>query len=764
MGLFSGKTITSVASVAYNLAGDEAKRPNFLKTTVVSAITGGASSVSDYIFSSHLNGPAIKIRNFHNWATQTGYYDLIGTVNSQLSISGSVDVEVVKPFIPLVEGEFLDITSTEVGMADWMWWAEKHVLENRPDQFNTDWTAEITDAPYSITVTYVDESTSTFAPVDFFPGSLYLVCDYSEVDFEEVAPVPPATEPTITIIPYQRRYFMYRQDSGNPTLDALFDSGSSFGGFVPFVPIRIKNSFVSPTKYAPLYEPSKEALRASIGADFDDLVDSISDNENLGDIDFAYVVFGVSLNVEEKACRRYIYEFFEAMMENQANNGQVVWQTFYDQWMAAHASQVAWKEWSEAPSSGSFYSGSRPAAEPTRISYPTMPNNSIRIASSKKDYINFDFSIKWNTQYETTGTGLIKPDAKAGDIWIELEPIIELPKLETDTESSTGIVSFLTRTVETDKLVINWQETNNQWRKMHIFGLRHENRVYDGKAVVTTARKALNDSDETGFIIPLHDAIFKRTNLINATQMATANAFIVFNCYVQKKQKWYQTGAFQIFLVIIIIVVSIAFPPAGGAAGGTGILGANAAIGATLGLAGVAAIVVGALVNAIAAMIVARVLTAASVAVLGDKLGQIVGLVLTIVSMNMATNYQAGNGFVMDYNALTRADNLMRMTASGMNTYSNIIQADTLDIIQDTRLMMEEYNDKIQEVQDALNELIGSSGVDPVQVALADAVKYESPDVFLTRTLLTGSEIADMSLKMIEKFTSINLSLDLPQT
>ena len=73
MGLFSGKTITSVASVAYNLAGDEAKRPNFLKTTVASAITGNASSISENILSSHLGGPAIKIRNFDNWASNSGY-------------------------------------------------------------------------------------------------------------------------------------------------------------------------------------------------------------------------------------------------------------------------------------------------------------------------------------------------------------------------------------------------------------------------------------------------------------------------------------------------------------------------------------------------------------------------------------------------------------------------------------------------------------------------------------------------------------------
>jgi hypothetical protein len=762
MGLFSGKTITSVASVAYNLAGDEAKRPNFLKTTIASAITGSVPSIPDYLVNSHLGGPAMKIRSFHGWAQNTGYYDLIGTVNSSLSLGNTIDTAVLATFITPVEGEYVDITSTEIAVADWVWWAEQRVLETHPELFSTNWTAEISPAPYWITITYEDASTDAFQPVGFVPGSLYLIADYTEVDFEEVAPVPPETEPTIKTIPYQRRYFIYRRGAGNAVIDAMFSGGSNFGGFVPFIPIRIANKFVSTTNYPALYKPSKRALRKSIGASYDNLIDSIADNPNLGDIDYAYVMFGVSLNVQENACRHYIYEFFQAMMENQTENGQVIWQTFHDQWMAAHASQLAWKTWSETGSSGSYFFGSRPVTEPVKIPYPPMPSNAIQIASSKQNYINFNITINWNTQYETTGTGLIKPDAKAGDVWIELEPIIELPKLETDTDSSTGMLSWRTRKVETDKLVINWQETNNRWKKMHIFGLQHVNRIYAGKSVVTTARSALSDSDETGFIIPLHDAIFKRTNLISATQMATANAFIVFNCYVQKKTKWYQSGAFQILLVIIIIVVSIIAPPAGGAAGGAGVLGTNAAIGAAAGLTGMAAIVVGAIINAIAAMLIARIITEASVALLGDKMGQIVGLVASIVALNMVSSYQAGNGFTMDYNSLTRADNLMRLSMSGLSTYANVINADTMEIVQQTQEVVSEYNDKTKEIQQALRELTGTSGVDPALVSMAAAVRFESPETFLTRTLLTGSDISDLSIEMISKFTAINLDLDLP--
>ena len=65
MGLFSRKTIITVSSMAYNLAGDPESRANFLKATVLGNVLAnkdmGAGIVNGY-----LNGPGIKLRSFGN--------------------------------------------------------------------------------------------------------------------------------------------------------------------------------------------------------------------------------------------------------------------------------------------------------------------------------------------------------------------------------------------------------------------------------------------------------------------------------------------------------------------------------------------------------------------------------------------------------------------------------------------------------------------------------------------------------------------------
>ena len=68
-----------------------------------------------------------------------------------------------------------------------------------------------------------------------------------------------------------------------------------------------------------------------------------------------------------------------------------------------------------------------------------------------------------------------------------------------------------------------------------------------------SAKEALEDVEESGFIIPLHEGVYRAMGLKDSTQMATACSFMVFNCYQVVKKKWYQTGIFKIILVVILI-------------------------------------------------------------------------------------------------------------------------------------------------------------------------------------------------------------------
>lgn len=109
---------------------------------------------------------------------------------------------------------------------------------------------------------------------------------------------------------------IYQQGTGNAVLDAMFNTPLGNGDYYPFIPLRLNNTFVSSSYLPEQYALNKKAYKKAIGgrADYDKLIDNIKDNDSIGDIDYAYVVYAVSLNTKENASKKYVYKFFQALM------------------------------------------------------------------------------------------------------------------------------------------------------------------------------------------------------------------------------------------------------------------------------------------------------------------------------------------------------------------------------------------------------------------------------------------------------------------
>lgn len=86
------------------------------------------------------------------------------------------------------------------------------------------------------------------------------------------------------------------------------------------------------------------------------------------------------------------------------------------------------------------------------------------------------------------------------------------------------------------------------------------------------------------------------------------------------------------------------------------------------------------------------------------------------------------------------------------------------DMYEDREAFMESYMDDLNEIEELTRDNLGSNtGLSPIMVT--DAFRnsiYESSDVFLTRTLMTGSEVADLSTGMIDRFVDATLALKGP--
>ena len=118
-----------------------------------------------------------------------------------------------------------------------------------------------------------------------------------------------------------------------------------------------------------------------------------------------------------------------------------------------------------------------------------------------------------------------------------------------------------------------------------------------------------------------------------------------------------------------------------------------------------------------------------------------------------------GQGFSFDI--FLRADNLLKLTNATINAYSLHTQAKTQDIYGQMRDLDEQYKKQKREIDALMYELTGfSSGFDPTILTEVLKNASESRDAFNQRTLMTGSDIAELTQQMIGSFANSSLDLE----
>jgi len=558
--------------------------------------------------------------------------------------------------------------------------------------------------------------------------------------------------------------WIYRIGSGTAALDAMVQQVANYGLFFPSIPIRLDNKFLHEIDEADV--PNIDEIitlvkrtyrRGTDGGKYSSILKELEDNEDIDDMDYIYVIYGVSLNVIDRSARRYIYEFFQRLRLDQAN-GPDAGQQFFDDMEDYTAAYAIWEAWRDARVTFP------PTPEPSLPPKPSMPENEIKIQNLGEEgslNINFDIRLKWNYITETLAEGLGKPTARVNDVWLE-----DLGEIEIEDPTYTGedyrddiLNGLLSNNTQTYHITrIWWQYEPDKHRYMDVVGLEHQNFVYSGKSVKITAKEALMDGEESGFVIPLHYATYHNMRLIDATQMGTACVFLMFNVYEKKKKKWWQSGIFAVIFVIIIAIVSVVFT--GGA--GIGLLGPHMQVGALLGLAGgtLTAAIVGSVANALAALVLSTLITKLT-AKLGE-FGAILGAILQIAITGAMINFHAGAGFTFDFSQLMKVENIMKLTNAAGNGYAAYIQSSIIDMQNELIEFQEEANRELRRIRENYIEQFGYGGgqIDPTMfIGDNSPVIAESRDTFLTRTLMCGSDVAQMSHDLLNDYVELNMTL-----
>lgn len=887
MGLFSGKTVISVASSVYNLAGDEKDRPIFLQNLIIrNVLSGTKQGLGETIPKGYLSGPGIQFRSFFRWAVEN--YDLIGMPTGSMYSGDVINTTMVGNNIPKAANESIWVQEARFGDSDYGMWAEQWMIKNYPAELQTAWEADFNDSTKTVTVKRTNGMVHTFPATGFVNGAKYIFAYYTRsvnavaepVVLGTVQNLPPGepfpsvtgytlvsqtpTErmetlnknvevvktysdsrpdvttntPSSTIVSVTRtvsiydkktivdndtgtdavvsrrdirnlfedkakktqtttttstvdigggviettttttteellesensyrddtqkitekewlplELWIYRIGSGIAELDNLLNVVSDYGQFFPMIPFRLDNKFLSEIPgMSDELALAKKAFKKAFGGKYNDILEQLAESEDLEDMDYIYAVFGVSLNAIDRSARRYMYEFFQRLMGDQIGGANSAAQFNADMqaYVTAYNAWLAWKQRNSGGGSGPLF-GSDP--EPVIPPKPTLPSNEIVI---KSDNINYDIRLLWNFITEHEQTGLGKVGARFNDLWFEYrgETVIEDPMYTGNDNDGSGVISDNTLKYETVRLY--WQYEENKYRYMDLSGLVHKNYVYEGKNVTITAKEALDDGDESGFIVPLHYATFRAARLVDSTQMSGACVYLVFNCYEKVKQKWWQTGFFKVIFAVVVAIVSVAFT--GGA--GLGLLGSNLAVGSALGLTGISAAIAGSIANALAALVLTTVISKVTENL--GIIGAIIGAVISMAISGAMMSLQNGGGFNFNFAELMKAENILKLIDAAGQGYQAYVRGSITDMQNDLVKLQEQTNAELKRVREAFFDQFGYGGgqIDPMMFIGSSPVIAESRDTFLARTLMTGSDVADMSHEMLNSYVELTQTL-----
>ena len=775
MGLFSSKTIYTVSSVAYNIAGDAAERQNFLKQSLV-YLNAADQSIGEKLPRMYLKSLGVKIKRAYKHAAMlpqglpTASQQLWDYQDFEDAVQDLLDDEygpgrfmvldtvlTVSNTAPAIEN-YLNrkygwdsvtglMTMPPTGFtstAQLIWYADIGERGSRTQGYTiefrhlaitvpADLTVSVTlDAVNDLNLSQLNALVSEWVQTtrsDLTVSRAFLVGDVAGtvVTPTTVTVGSRVTETTTTVITTtdgvtttirtkivdattsETITKTYKLGTGEfPTLDAVWlNSAEADFSYFPSIPFRIDNKdvFAENLEGTADYKARKKVV-GLMGMDALSIRDMILDNPNVNDIDFAFMQAGANMNTESQAEMDYLFRFWEMCIGQQTTT------------QATHAGWEAI----------------------TAALRPKPPTNSLTIRDGASGSGAYNITIEWDWVKKVTVTGTISPTAKIGSLAI--------------VAGTNTVFEFTTRTTRSsmDSTVINIRKqiSETQYEEIQISGAIHKNDVYKGKTVETLASKSRSaPADNEGFIIPLHMGLFGDMPLTKRTQLAQECIYMVFNTYVKTKQKWYQTGIFKILLAILAIVVMVFFPPAGFAAGAV-IWGSATLIG--LGLSALLANIIMSLVIGYLVSYLMGKWAAGFESVFGKKWAAVVQAIVSIVVMAYA-----GGQFGTSAGWLKTAVQIIDVASQLFSAYvkgATAVMAGEFDAFMDKAEEDKKALDKLSSEFFGDNDLVSIDYL----LQLQKTLREDSPTTFLSRTLLTGSDVVDITLGQVSEMASMTLA------
>lgn len=309
----------------------------------------------------------------------------------------------------------------------------------------------------------------------------------------------------------QDGYWLYRLGSNaNSQIEAVFNTSKKTTG--EFLPISyFQYNHVKETSTSTGYATSKKMFN-KLGIDYDAMLKAVHDNPNIGTIEQAMMMFAVPANTTKTLEQRYLFDFFSK---------------FHD----------------DSGAIGMTPSRSMAALEVLTMLDEAKPNISMVIQDSR-----FKMSLSC--------LGMSK-QLLPGNIGVEGTYTSGLVIEKVIRSGTTGYATTEGPSVD----MINWevpvsrhyyrkQISGNIYQEIQIFGMKMTYHIYG-------QYNTIGDDGDDILLIPLDYALTKDYSITDKEKLYSRSLHYVFNTKVLQEIKWYQTGVFKFFMVVVMVAIAI---------------------------------------------------------------------------------------------------------------------------------------------------------------------------------------------------------------
>jgi hypothetical protein len=534
-------------------------------------------------------------------------------------------------------------------------------------------------------------------------GEEYLVAFYREYDQAGVVPI--STD----------RPWLYQVSSNvHPEL-APIDNTPATVDYFPVIPLRYYNKDLMSEDYfeTPLYITSKKLAKYA-NLDLDLLAEKLNKNPSIGDIDHAYVMYGVNVRTEVKESLLYLHGFFEQMYEAQYSNE------------LEYLDKVGTVPYYGLDPINSLVSGS--------LAGSSFEEHGLKI------YLDYDYVTS------TIAAGQVG-DGKVGNI--EKEFIEYGHDVITNYDAGEGGIIEVINHIHKGAITLRLQTATDVVHTISVYGLEHRNLIYKNRSEYTSMLDVIRDPDENNLVIPIQFNLAQSMKFTVRMNLYADAMLMIINTYQVIKGKWYTADWFKVIMIIIAVVLTVVA------------LMSGQAWAVTLIEAGYSTLAAYGIVIAVNIMISIAVSIAAKylIKTFGPKLGIFATAVLMVVAI-IATG-GAYSGEAVNQFLLMTAQYCLQAGAALIAASNDFLIEKGQDVVNEYKDFSAKLEDRYKELKTA-QDLLDEPDFNPlmfVQPPRLKIVPNESPDQFYTRCLELPAYTMFTIHEQIENFCDTHLKL-----